>query len=142
MLVGHTSLDDFNTLENLNVKNTAPLDLTAVGLEMDKNTTWISLKTRGNISKTTTYEFHIRTFRADDDKRIDIQVRNGTAYYTMVSQNSVKSNLPIKTVSKKNGIIVGIPTDLINSNKFMINADVLIPQCAIDTTAWRTVNVN
>ena len=142
LIEGHTSLDNVNTLDDdLDAEDTAPMDLTAVGLEMDNNTTWISLKTRGNISNALTYEFHVRTFRDDGDKRIDIQAQNGTAHYTMVSQNSVESSLKIKTVFKKNGIIVGIPTDLINNNKFMINVDILTAQCAIDTTAWRTVNV-
>ena len=133
--------NDIRYLNDLNLNNTDSLDLTTVGFEMNKNTTWISLKTRNGISNNTFYEFHLRTFANNGTNRIDIQIMNGRANYQMISQNSVKSNLKIKTIVKHNGIIIGIPSSMINSNQFMINADVSNKQGIVDTTAWRTVDI-
>ena len=133
-------INEISDLNDLNLEDTDSFDLTSIGFEMDQNTTWLSLKTKGKIAKNTPYEFHIRTF-GNDSSRIDIQIENGNAYYKIISQNSVRSNLQIKTVVKHNGVIVGIPSNLINSKKIMVNVDVLNKQGIVDRTAWSTVNI-
>ena len=134
-------INEITNLNDLNLNNTDSLDLTAIGFEIDENTAWISLKTKDGIANNTPYEFHLRTFGSDGANRINIQICNGKAHCQIISQNNVKSNIPIKIIIKHNGIVVGIPSSRINSSQFMINADVLNKQGVVDTTAWRTVNI-
>ncbi|AEG18490.1 PIG-L deacetylase family protein [Methanobacterium paludis] len=134
-------INEISNLIDLNLENTDSFDLTSIGFEMDQNTTWLSLKTMGAIANNTPYEFHIRTFGSDNASRIDIWIQNGKASYEMFSQNSVKSHLKIKTVVKHDGVIVEIPSNIINSKKIMISADVMNQQGMVDRTAWRTVNI-
>ncbi len=107
----------YSTFSNLNL-----FDITDVGFEVDNNTTWMSLKTVGGISKTGIYHFRIKSFDNGDNKRIDVQVQNGTAKYEMISNNS-ESEGPLQVKVKGNGIIIGIPSNLFTGTKYMISVD-------------------
>ena len=106
----------YSTFSDLNL-----FDITDVGFEVDNNTTWMSLKTVGGISKTGIYHFRIRSFD-DNNKRIDVQVQNGTAEYEILSNNTLsKGQLEVKV--KGNGIVIGIPSNLFTNTKYMISVD-------------------
>jgi len=125
----------YSIFSNLNL-----FDITDVGFEIDNNTTWMSLKTVGGISKTGIYHFRIRNFGNNGVNRIDIQVQNGTGKYEMLTNNS-ESVEPLKVKVKRNGIIIGIPSNLFTDTKYMISVDSMRNNQYLDRAGWYTINL-
>lgn len=125
----------YSTFSNLNL-----FDITDVGFEIDNNTTWMSLKTVGGISKTGIYHFRIRSFGNNGVNRIDIQVQNGTAKYEMLANNSAYVQ-PLEVKVKGNGIIIGIPSNLFTDTKYMISVDAMKNSQYLDRAGWYTINI-
>jgi hypothetical protein len=127
----------YSIFSNLNL-----FDITDVGFEMDNSTTWMSLKTVGGISKTGTYDFRIRSFETDGVvNRVDIKVQHGHAFYLDMASNSVYSKQPIPVKIEGSGIIIGIPSNLINGTKDMICVESSKDNQYIDRIGYYTVNV-
>jgi hypothetical protein len=125
----------YSIFSNINL-----FDITDVGFEIDNNTTWMSLKTVGGISKTGIYHLRIRSFGNNGVNRIDIQVQNGTAKYEMLTNNS-ESVEPLKVKVKGNGIIIGIPSNLFTDTKYMISVDSMRNNQYLDRAGWYTINL-
>ena len=121
------------------IGNVNMYDLTDIGFEYNNNTTWLSLQTVGGISKRGIYNFHIRSFGNTTNNRIDVTVRNGSAHYLIYDNSSLYSNEPIKLKFKGNGIIIGIPSSLFNSPKYMISVDDEQNTKYVDRTGWYTL---
>jgi LmbE family N-acetylglucosaminyl deacetylase len=121
--------------------NLKMMDITDVGFEIDKNNTWISLKTDGGISKNATYQFHIRSFGDEGVKRIDVKVQNGRAEYLKISKNSAHSLEPLKVKVTENSILIGLPSSLFKDKKFMLNVDDMKGGAYLDRTGYYTVDV-
>ncbi len=129
-------LDTFySTVSNLNL-----MDLTDIGFDEDNNTIWMSLKTVGGPSKIGIYNFHIRGFGNSGVNRIDVKVQNGTCKYVMLASNSLKSD-SLKVKVNDNGIIIGIPSNLLNDQKYMLSVDDMRNNQFLDRTGWYTVNI-
>ena len=129
-------LDTFySTISNLNL-----MDLTDIGFDEDNNTIWMSLKTVGGPSKIGIYNFHIRSFGSSGVNRIDVKVQNGTGNYVMLASNSLKSD-SLKVKVNDNGIIIGIPSNLLNDQKYMLSVDDMRNNQFLDRTGWYTVNI-
>ena len=126
----------YSIFSNLNL-----FDITNVGFEIDNTTTWMSLNTVGGISKTGVYDFHIRSFGNDGVNRIDIKVQHGHANYLNMASNSVYSNKPLQIKIEGSGIIIGIPSKLLNSPKYMVSVDSRRNNQYVDRAGWYTVNV-
>ncbi len=126
----------YSTFSNLNL-----FDITDVGFEVDNNTTWMSLKTVGGISKTGIYHFRIRSFGTNGVNRIDVKVQNGTANYELLASNSKFSKEPLKVKVKGDVIVVGIPFNLLNDTKSMITVDSMKNGQYLDRTGWYTINL-
>ncbi len=125
----------YSIFSNLNL-----FDITDVGFEVDNNTTWMSLKTVGGISKTGIYDFRIRSFVNGSVNRIDIKVQHGKAHYLKLANNS-ESEYPLKVKVKKNRIIIGMPSTLFNGTKYMICVDSMRKNQYIDRAGWYTINL-
>lgn len=92
---------------------------------MDKKNTWISLRTKDNISSNETYEIHILALNGANHERIDINIQDGRAYYEKYSNYSYYSGEPELQI-RDNGLILEIPSSAFNNvNSFMINADLI-----------------
>jgi LmbE family N-acetylglucosaminyl deacetylase len=126
----------YSTMSNLKL-----MDLTDVGFEVDRNITWISVKTDGGISKTGVYHFRVRSFENGIVKRADIKVQYGKAKYEMLASNSVNSAEPVKVKIEENVIVIGIPSNLFNSTKYMIAVEDEKNDQYLDRTGWYTVNL-
>lgn len=125
----------YSIFSNLNL-----FDITDVGFEVDNNTTWMSVKTVGGISKTGNYDFHIRSFGNGGVNRIDIQVKNGNVNYLLLANNSeIVEPLVVKV--KGNRIIIGMPSNLFNDTKYMISVDTMRNNQYIDRASWYTINL-
>jgi hypothetical protein len=101
----------------------------------------MSLKTVGGISKTGVYDFHIRSFGTNRVNRVDIKVQHGHASYLDMASNSVYSKQPIPVKIEGSGIIIGIPSNLLNGTKYMISVDSKRNNQYVDRAGWYTVNV-
>jgi LmbE family N-acetylglucosaminyl deacetylase len=134
--IGDTSIKPtdilYSTFEHIN-----KFDISDIGFELDNNTTWISLKNTGGISKTGIYQFHIRGFGNDVVKRVDFTVENGKINYYMPSSNGI--NPPLIVRVSDNGIIVGIP-DMSNFNSYMIDVETSNGTDYVDRSGYFTVN--
>ncbi len=126
----------YSTFSNLKL-----MDLSDIGFEVDNSTTWISLKTDGGISKTGVYHFRVRSFENGIVKRVDVKVQNGMANYEMLASNSENSAEPLKVKVEGNGIVIGIPSNLVNGNKYMIAVEDEKNNQYLDRTGWYTVNL-
>ena len=126
----------YSTFSNLKL-----MDLSDIGFEVDNSTTWVSLKTDGGISKTGVYHFRVRSFENGIVKRVDVKVQNGMANYEMLASNSENSAEPLKVKVEGNGIVIGIPSNLINGNKYMIAVEDEKNNQYLDRTGWYTVNL-
>jgi len=121
-------------------------EIAAVGFEMDKNNTWISLRLDENISSSESYEVHILPLDvanpgAANSGRIDINIQNGRANYQKFSDNSFTSGEP-KVQTVDNGLIIEMPTSAFNGvNSFLISADIEDGTTLLDWTAWREVKI-
>jgi len=125
----------YSIFSNLNL-----FDITDVGFEVDNNTTWMSLKTVGGISKNGIYHFRIRSFGNSNVNRIDIQVQNGTANYEILANNS-ESAQPLEVIVKGKEIIIGIPSNLFTDSKYMISVDSMKNGQYLDRAGWYTINL-
>ena len=126
----------YSIFSNLNL-----FDITNIGFEIDNTTTWMSLNTVGGISKTGVYDFRIRSFGTDGVNRIDIKVQHGRANYLNMASNSVYSNKPLQIKIERSGIIIGIPSNLLNGTKYMVSVDSRRNNQYVDRVGWYTVNV-
>jgi LmbE family N-acetylglucosaminyl deacetylase len=126
----------YTLFSNLNL-----FDITDVGFEIDNTTTWMSLKTVGGISKTGVYDFHIRSFGNNEVNRVDIKVQHGHASYLNMASNSVYPKYPIKAKIEGSGIIIAIPSNLLNGTKYMVSVDSKRNNQYVDRAGWYTVNV-
>ena len=108
---------------------------------MDNNTTWMSLNTVGGISSNGIYDFHLRSFGSNSVNRVDIRVQHGHATYLNMASNSIISNQPVLLKFKKSGIIIGIPSNMMNGTKYMISVDSMKNSKYVDRAGWYTVNV-
>ena len=126
----------YSIFSNLNL-----FDITDVGLEVDNTTTWMSLKTVGGISKTGVYEFHIRSFGINGVNRVDIKVQHGHANYLDMASNSVNLKQSLQVKIEGSGIIIAIPSNLLNGNKYMVSVDSKRNNDYVDRAGWYTVNV-
>lgn len=116
-------------------------EITSVGFKIDKNSTWMSLRTKGNISSSDFYELHILTFK-ENRERIDIKIYNGTASYEVFSNNSFHNGDKIKIQNTENGFIIQMPSSVFNDvQSFLISADILDGYPMLDWTAWRKVDI-
>jgi len=125
----------YSIFSNLNL-----FDISDVGFEVDNNTTWMSLKTVGGISKTGIYDFRIRSFVNGSVNRIDVKVQHGKATYLKLANNSESEN-PLEVKVKKNGIIIGMPSNLFNGTKYMVSVDSMRNNQYIDRAGWYTFNL-
>ena len=100
----------------------------------------MSLKTVGGISKTGIYDFRIRNFVNGSVSRIDIKVQHGRAHSLKLANNS-ESEYLLKVKVKKNGIIIGIPSSMLNGTKFMMSVDSMRKNQYIDRAGWYTINL-
>jgi LmbE family N-acetylglucosaminyl deacetylase len=125
----------YSIFSNLNL-----FDLTDIGFEVDNNTTWMSMKTAGGISKTGIYDFRIRSFVNGSVNRIDVRVQNGKAKYLKMANNS-ETAYPLEVKVKGKGIILGMPSDLFNATKYMISVDAMRNNRYIDRAGWYTFNI-
>lgn len=117
-------------------------EITAVGLEMDKNNTWISLRTNESISPTESYEIHIFPLDSTNPGRIDIEIQNGTVTYQNLGSNSFSSDEAPKLQTRENGLVIEIPTSAFNGmNSFLLGADVKNRDQLWDWTAWREIEI-
>lgn len=116
-------------------------EIIAAGFQMDNDNAWISLRTKKNISPTSTYEIHILALNSQNLERIDIKIHNGTANYDIYSDNSFHSVNP-KLQIREDGLIIQIPSSALdNVNSFLMSADVLSGTVLIDWTGWREIEI-
>ena len=125
----------YSIFSNLNL-----FDISDVGFEVDNNTTWMSLETVGGISKTGIYDFRIRSFVNGSVNRIDVKVQHGKATYLKLANNSESEN-PLEVKVKKNGIIIGMPSNLFNGTKYMVSVDSMRNNQYNDRAGWYTFNL-
>lgn len=121
----------FNTEKNY--------DISDVGFEVNNNSTWISVKTNGGISKNGIYMFHILGYGEDGISRIDFEVANGKASFYMPSSNSIFPSLTVR--SDSSGIVVGIPAMNSDVHMFMVDVESSNGTQDIDRTGYFNVNV-
>ena len=117
-------------------------EITAVGFQMDKNNTWLSIRTKNNISLDEWYEIHLLFLNKKDNfQRIDIQIHNGIAYYQNYSNSSYQDNNPqVKLV--ENGMLIKLPSSSFNGvDSFLMSSDVISGSTLIDWTGWRDVEI-
>lgn len=116
-------------------------ELVAVGFQMDQNDTWVSLRTRNNVSNDENYQIHIVSLDMNNPERIDILINNGKAYYQKYSQNSYYND-ELELQTRTNGIVLKIPSSAFkNMNSFMINADVIKGYPMVDWTGTCKIKI-
>ena len=126
----------YSIFSNLNL-----YDITDLGFEIDNTTTWMSLNTVGGISKTGVYDFSVRSFGTNGVNRVDIKVQDGRAIYLDMASNSVYSKHSIPVKIEEYGIVIGIPSNLINGTKDMVCVDSSKDNQYVDKIGWYTINV-
>jgi LmbE family N-acetylglucosaminyl deacetylase len=115
-------------------------EITAVGFQIDNNDgAWLSIKTKGNISRDAWYQLHILYLDSPTFNRLDITIHNGTAYYEKYDGNNFQSGNPQVNITD-NDLIMKIPASAFDGvNSFLMSADIISGNTLIDWTGWREI---
>ena len=70
-----------------------------------------------------------------------LKYKMGLAKYEMLASNSENSAEPLKVKVEGNGIVIGIPSNLVNGTKYMIAVEDEKNTQYLDRTGWYTVNL-
>ncbi|MDI9623795.1 MAG: PIG-L family deacetylase [Methanothermobacter sp.] len=125
-----------NSIETEMELSNNSIDLTSISFEAGENGTCLSLQTKGKISTTDIYEFHLLIiFRDNTTNDIDIEVKNGKYHIN----HGKLSNLTI--FNTQNGIIIETPIIFKRGDKVILSADAIKPKKGIDTTPWQIIEI-
>lgn len=112
-------------------------DITEVVLVKLGNTLRITVKTREQLSPTTSYVVGLRFFGEEGVHRIDLLVRNGNVDALVKASNSILPDTKSLEIENKQ-VVLEIQSPIISgSNSLMVGATTYVKSKVIDKTAWR-----
>jgi LmbE family N-acetylglucosaminyl deacetylase len=117
-------------------------DIIEVSFAYDRKKVWMALETRRGIAPDIVYGYHVRIFKGDDIKRIDVNAKEKVARIGKEASNSIfiDKQVPMKTMN--NRMVIELPYSYFdNADVVMLNVDSFNSQDGnhrrIDRTAWR-----
>ena len=118
-----------------------PWDILSAGMDIEKERSWISLKTVGKPVSSAVYNVRLNIFNPEGTQRVKISVDNGIARLEREGiGTSTSEEIPL--IIKNNTMIMEIPSNLFKNNPyFILSIDATKSGAVLDQTPWRVVKV-
>lgn len=117
-------------------------DILEVSLAYDKKKSWLAIETRSGVAPDILYGFHLRIFKDNAVKRLDINTKEKEVTVVKEASNSLDLKTPVPMETKDNRVVIELPYSLFDkTDVIMVNIDSYDTHDGrrIDRTAWRRV---
>lgn len=117
-------------------------DIISFGMDINDDSSWMSIKTDAPPSSDALYTIHLELFHPDGGtERVEITAQNGSAQLKEdVNNNSITHNIPL--IVKNNSMMIKIPSSLFDNSFYLIlSLDSSKNEAIIDQTPWRVVKI-
>ena len=118
------------------------LDITTVGMDLNMDKAWLSIKTVSEPSPNGIYYVHLNLFHSTEVKRVMITVDKEKAKIQLeMDGESLKESIPLTI--HNNTFLLELPSSLFTPHSyFTVNVDSTRFGAIYDQTAWRVVKIS